>query len=215
MTRVLVAAARPTARAGLAAVLHTGTGLEVVGEAASAGDLLALAASQIPEVALIELESATEELSSAIVALPTELPALALVVLCDADSAWIAAAVRNGVRGILTREAESAEIVAAVGAAAQGLLVLPAATARALLPVESAAIVPARGGGAILEPLTPRELEVLRLLGEGLGNKAIALRLRISEHTVKFHVGAVMAKLTAASRTEAVATAARRGLIML
>ena len=65
------------------------------------------------------------------------------------------------------------------------------------------------------ETLTPRELEVLRLLSEGLGNKMISRRLGISEHTVKFHVGAIMAKLNAGSRTEAVTVAARRGLIWL
>jgi DNA-binding NarL/FixJ family response regulator len=65
------------------------------------------------------------------------------------------------------------------------------------------------------EPLTERETEVLELLALGLPNKTIAQRLRISEHTAKFHVGSIMAKLGAASRTEAVALAARRGLLVL
>ena len=65
------------------------------------------------------------------------------------------------------------------------------------------------------EPLTAREREVLQLVAEGIPNKQIAQRLRISEHTVKFHVSAIMAKLNAASRTEAVTTAARRGLLLL
>jgi DNA-binding NarL/FixJ family response regulator len=186
--RTLVAAGRPTARAGLSAVLRAGEGIEVIGEAAGASDLLALAAS---------LETA-------------------VVVLCDADSAWIAGAVRNGVRGVLPRDAESAEIAAAVTASAHGLLVLPANVARELLPLAtSAPAQPAPSPGMQVEALTPRELEVLRLVSEGLGNKGIALRLKISEHTVKFHVAAAMAKLGAASRTEAVANAARRGLIML
>ncbi|HKC74673.1 MAG TPA: response regulator transcription factor, partial [Chloroflexota bacterium] len=63
--------------------------------------------------------------------------------------------------------------------------------------------------------LTPREIEVLGMLAEGLGNKTIARRLGISEHTVKFHVGSIFAKLDASSRTEAVTLGARRGLIML
>jgi DNA-binding CsgD family transcriptional regulator len=65
------------------------------------------------------------------------------------------------------------------------------------------------------QPLTPREIEVLGMLAEGLGNKTIARRLGISEHTVKFHVGSILAKLDASSRTEAVTLGARRGLIML
>jgi DNA-binding CsgD family transcriptional regulator len=65
------------------------------------------------------------------------------------------------------------------------------------------------------QPLTPREIEVLGMLAEGLGNKTIARRLGISEHTVKFHVGSILARLDASSRTEAVTLGARRGLIMI
>ena len=214
MIRVLVAASRPTVRAGLAAMLRAAGGLEVVGDAASASDLLALAASHAPAAVLIELENSGEELGSVVASLVLESPQIGVVLLCDADSAWIANALRNGVRGVLIRDAESAEIAAAVTAAALGLLVLPAAIARGLLPLETAAPSPPSAGTAI-ESLTPRELEVLRLISEGLGNKGIAAKLHISEHTVKFHVAAAMAKLGAASRTEAVAIAARRGLIML
>jgi DNA-binding NarL/FixJ family response regulator len=212
--RVVVAAARPTARAGLAAVLRTSAEIEVVGEAAGVSDVLALAASYAPDAALIELEAASDALGGAVAALSAAAPSTGVVLLSDADSAWSVEALRGGARGILSREAERAEIVAAVLAAAQGLLVVPAALARTLLPLDAA---PAAMGArsASVEPLTARELEVLRLIGEGLGNKGIAQRLRISEHTVKFHVGAIMAKLGAASRTEAVTIAARHGLIML
>jgi DNA-binding NarL/FixJ family response regulator len=65
------------------------------------------------------------------------------------------------------------------------------------------------------EALTPRELEVFAMLAEGVGNKTIAWKLGISEHTVKFHVASIMSKLHATSRTEAVAIGIRRGLIML
>jgi DNA-binding NarL/FixJ family response regulator len=78
---------------------------------------------------------------------------------------------------------------------------------------------PARAGAsdheAAVEPLTPREREVLELVAEGMSNRAIAERLAISEHTVKFHVGALLGKLSAATRAELVAIALRRGLIML
>ena len=72
-----------------------------------------------------------------------------------------------------------------------------------------------RNGDAPMEALTPRELEVLRLLAAGLGNKGIAARLEISEHTVKFHVASILGKLGVSSRTEAVTVGIRRGLIMI
>ena len=84
-------------------------------------------------------------------------------------------------------------------------------------PLEADAIVSARGkrdaGDRIEEPLTPREIEVLELLAEGLPNKRIAARLHISDQTVKFHVASICGKLAAANRTDAVRRAIRRGLI--
>ena len=71
------------------------------------------------------------------------------------------------------------------------------------------------GRETVIEPLTPREREVLELVAEGMSNRAIAERLAISEHTVKFHVGALLGKLAASTRAELVAIAVRRGLIML
>jgi two-component system nitrate/nitrite response regulator NarL len=114
---------------------------------------------------------------------------------------------------IVSREAPAAELRAAATAAAQGFTVLPAALAARLLP---APLAPSDAGpDAPLDPLTPREREVLELLAHGLSNRQIAERLRISEHTAKFHVAAVSAKLGAASRTEAVSRGVRRGLITL
>lgn len=117
--------------------------------------------------------------------------------------------------GALPRDAGPEEITAAVAAVGGGLTALDTRLAAATL----AAIERPRARGEIAatteEQLTPREREVLQLLAQGIPNKQIAQRLRISEHTVKFHVSAIMAKLNAASRTEAVTTAARRGLLLL
>jgi DNA-binding NarL/FixJ family response regulator len=139
----------------------------------------------------------------------------------------LAAATERGAPGslgfaALPREATGEEIVAGVLAAAGGLVALDRGLARALveeaLPASAGAA--SRAGGAAApgetgEPLTARELEVLQLLAEGLPNKLIAARLHISEHTAKFHVASIMLKLGAASRTEAVTLAARRGLLIL
>jgi len=211
---VLVAAARPTARAGLAAVLRAATGIEVVGEVGGAEALQESAAALHPDVLLLELEHEDEELARAFWRLAESAAGSAPVLLCDGGDRWTQAALRAGARGMLPRDATGEEIAAAVIAAAANLLVLHPTVARALLPVETVAPAPPLPQ-ELIEPLTPRELEVLRLLSEGLGNKGISRQLRISEHTVKFHVGAIMAKLGAASRTEAVTQAARRGLILL
>ena len=111
---------------------------------------------------------------------------------------------------MLDRDATRDEIVAAVQAAAAGLVALEPRDAAALMG--GAARAPAQSP---VEPLTPREIEVLRMLAEGEGNKAIAFKLGISEHTVKFHVASILAKLHASSRTEAVTIGVRRGLILL
>jgi DNA-binding NarL/FixJ family response regulator len=131
------------------------------------------------------------------------------VLLEDLDGETGARALRAGARAVLPRDASPEEIRAAVRAAAAGLASLPAPVATALLD----------GARASVEPedhvLTPRELEILTLLGEGLVNKQIAERLGISEHTVKTHLAAIYEKLQASNRAEAVATGLRRGLIML
>jgi DNA-binding NarL/FixJ family response regulator len=114
---------------------------------------------------------------------------------------------------IVSREAPAAELRAAVMAAAQGFTVLPAALAARLLPARVAE--PVEGLDERPETLTPREREVLELLGQGLSNRRIAERLGISEHTAKFHVASVCGKLGASSRTEAVSRGVRRGLITL
>jgi DNA-binding NarL/FixJ family response regulator len=130
-----------------------------------------------------------------------------LALLSDASeavSAWNA-----GARGLLLRTA-SAETIASVAATlAEGLVVID--------PLFAAQLFPARDQPPTqpIEELTPRELQVLRLIAEGQSNKEIARALGISEHTVKFHVNAILGKLNVQSRTEAVVHATRLGLILL
>lgn len=114
-------------------------------------------------------------------------------------------ALRAGIRAVLPPDATPEEIRAALRAAAAGLVVLRPAD------VELAPPSPALEETA----LSPRELEILRLLAEGMANKTIAWKLGISEHTVKFHVASILSRLHAATRTEAVTIGVRRGLIML
>jgi DNA-binding NarL/FixJ family response regulator len=114
-----------------------------------------------------------------------------------------------GVRGVLPHDVGVAALDAAVRAVASGLVVLDPA-----LPAAGRSSG-GLGGGGLVEELTARETEVVQLLAEGLSNKEIARRLGVSEHTVKSHVDAILGKLGAHSRTEAVTRAARSGLIIL
>ncbi len=113
-------------------------------------------------------------------------------------------------RAWLPLEVSAAELVAAVLAAAEDLTVVTQAQWRRLVPEQRAG---QSESGYFVEPLTQRELQVLRMLTDGVGNKEIASRLSLSSHTVKFHVAQILAKLGASSRTEAVTIAIRRGLV--
>jgi DNA-binding NarL/FixJ family response regulator len=132
------------------------------------------------------------------------------VVLC-AETECIAL-LEAGAAAVLPRTAARAEILAAVKAVARGLAVVPRTLMSALLDDDALAELSVARDAA---PLTPRELEVLAAMADGASNKTIARRLGISFHTAKFHVAAILAKLDADTRTEAVTKAAQRGLVML
>jgi DNA-binding NarL/FixJ family response regulator len=120
---------------------------------------------------------------------------------------------QSGVRAILLRDSAPQEITAALDAAAAGLAIVSPEVLEALLP--ATAEVADSENVPLGEPLTSRESEILSMLAEGAGNKEIASRLHISEHTVKFHVSSILAKLGAATRTEAVSRGYREGLIVM
>ncbi len=124
-------------------------------------------------------------------------------------------ALHAGARGVLPRSAERNEIAVAVKAVTNGLAVLPRELLPTLLNGGSEADELLDSNDAVRTRLTPRELEVLAAMADGASNKAIARRLGISFHTAKFHVAAILDKLNADSRTEAVMRAAQLGLVML
>jgi DNA-binding NarL/FixJ family response regulator len=135
-----------------------------------------------------------------------------VVLLDDAPEAWVADALHQRVAAVLPRDASAEELHAAVQAAGAGLVALTRDFAAGLTWGRRAART---APTPTAEPLTPREAEILALLADGLANKEIAARLRISSHTVKTHVQSVFAKLGADSRAEAVALGVRRGFILL
>jgi DNA-binding NarL/FixJ family response regulator len=201
--RVLVVADDPLVRAGLATLLADRPELDIVGQLPAGEPLLDNLPVYRPEVILWDLGWEADE-----PAVPLQDIAYPLVVLLP-DEELAGDVLAAGVRGLLFRNAAADQIAAALESALQGLLVLDPDLAEALRPAGYAELPPPA------EDLTPREQEVLQLLAEGLTNRAIAQELAVSEHTIKFHVNAIMTKLDAQSRTEAVVRATRLGLIML
>jgi two-component system, NarL family, response regulator YdfI len=165
-----------------------------------------LSSSQLSgDVLLIEVEDSDEHDWRALAELP-----IPILLLIDAPSSGLVkSALRAGIRGAILSDATPQEIEGAVHAVNAGLVVTTPASLAELLPDSQ------QFAEDLAEPLSGRELEVLDLVAEGLSNKLIAHRLNISEHTVKTHVASIFAKLGAASRTEAVSQAIRRGLVML
>ena len=195
----------PLARGGLEYLLAAEPGLEVVARADPLDAAAAISGAD-PDVAVWDLGADAagwlERLGDLGDAGP---PALALA----AEEEGAAAALAAGARGVLFRDVEPQRLAAALRALAQGLLVFDEALWPRLAPPRPAA------PQLQAEPLTPRELEVLQLVAEGLSNRRIAERLGISEHTAKFHVNAIVTKLGAATRTDAAVRAARLGLVLL
>ena len=210
-------ARQPIARAGLRGLLGDLGDVTIIGVTTGLREAAAAAAEARPDVALAAWDGGeVEEIGALAESLGGAGTALILVGEAPPPSD-LTAVLRAGARAVLLSEVTSDELGATIRAVARGLLVLPPVLARALV---------ARGaGGATFEdrgpdagpeqPLTEREREVLQLLALGLPNKTIARRLGVSEHTIKFHVGSLLAKLAAGSRTEAVTRAARMGLVTL
>lgn len=211
MTRVLIAAPSAVVRAGLASLLAERPTIDVVGSV-SPSDLLEKIDKLTPDAVLAEIEEEADLPPLGGGGDEPAAPPAFVLLLATTDESRMTEALRAGARAVLPRDAEPDAIAAAVIAAAAGLVALDPEAAKALLAAVTRA---ARSDAPPAEPLTPRESEILAMLAEGSGNKQIARRLGISEHTVKFHVGSILAKLGAASRTEAVTLGLRQGLIMV
>ncbi len=215
MLRVLIASPFPALRAGLRVLLQEAAQapaampdeqLIIVGEAASVEAGLNWARATQPQAVLYDLALEPDDDLSGLWRLRREAPRLAVLALAETNAdGRMLAALQAGARGCLPKTATGAELVEAIFDVAAGETVLP--------PAATVALLDQLRGDQPEVSLSPREADVLRSVAAGLTNKAIALKLGISEHTVKFHLGSAMSKLGAASRAEAVASALRRGLI--
>jgi NarL family two-component system response regulator YdfI len=213
MIRVLIAASSSISQRGLEDLLRASTSLQVVGALSDLGQLSENLEELQPDVLIAEITGQDRTLPEEILKLSEEAPVAIVLLVDDANTERDLDALRNGVRTVLPRNMSPVGIVAAVAAVGAGLAVLLPDSLDTVLRESTAshrAVSP-----PLVEALTPREIEVLGMMVEGWGNKEISTRLGISEHTVKFHVASIMGKLNASSRTEAVTSGIRHGLIML
>lgn len=205
--RILIIAGDPLARAGLASLLANQAGCSVTGQASDTDDLAAALSAFRPDAVVWDVgwdvTSRQESLTSFCEISP---PVLAILGSENqASDLWL-----TGVRSIVSRSVAGGQLAAALHAITRGLIV----TESAFLP-NGSGTSRSEPAQALVEPLTERELGVLGAMAEGLSNKLIARNLSISEHTVKFHVNAIMGKLGAQSRTDAVVRATRAGILLL
>lgn len=216
MTRVLVSADSAVARKGLEVLVRSTDLLHLVGSTSIHGVLHGDEVEVLqPDTILMEWRQSGEEFLSALADFHTGTEAPAIVLLTAEDgAAWTEQAIRSGgARAVLSQDSSAEEIIAAVYAVAQGFAVVRAE--RVKVATRANADFPQRPNEPLHQALSPREHEVLGMLAEGLGNKEVAWRLKISEHTVKFHINSIFQKLNASSRTEAVTTGIRYGLISI
>ncbi|MFI5891618.1 response regulator [Actinoplanes sp. NPDC051513] len=202
--RVLIADDQAVIRAGLRIMLQAGPGIEVVGEAPDGREAVRLARSLRPDVCLFDIRmpamdglEATRELAGPGVADPL---AVVLITTFDLDE-YVYRALRCGARGFLLKDAGPDLLVQAVRAAADGAaLIAPTVTVRLLAAF---ATMPAgRAAAQPVDPLTPREEDVLLAVARGRTNAEIADELRITLSTTKTHLASLMAKLNARNRVE-------------
>lgn len=209
-TRVLVIAASAMVRAGLEALVREDSRFQLVSPTSNS--------TRVPHS-----REATGGNTADVVLAESDLDSIARVITAAAGApvvlitdevsrADLRRLLHSGVRAVLDRDAAQREILAAAEAVSAGLT--------ALAPEQMDLLLPSTADNDESEPwvheaLTARESEVLTMLAEGAANKEIAVRLNISEHTAKFHVSAILAKLGASTRTEAVSRGVRQGLIVI
>ena len=208
-TSVLVVDDHPVVRQGLAAFLATHQDLELVGTALDGVDAVAQAQEHLPDVVLLDLVMPRLDGVEAIRQIRSLCPATKVIVLTSfGDDARLFAAIKAGAAGYLLKDAEPSEIVEAIRTVRRGgALLHPAAAARLMEEFAGGT------GDPVLQRLTERELEVLRLVAVGRSNRDIAGELFLSEKTVKTHIGNILAKLHVVDRTQAALVALRTRLV--
>jgi DNA-binding NarL/FixJ family response regulator len=209
---VLIADDFDVVRAGLRSILSVEDDIKLVGEAADGWAALALALELKPDVVLMDLQMPEMDGVAATEAICAHLPATRVVMLTSfTEEEHVLPAIRAGASGYLLKDASGAQVVDAIRAVARGDSLLdPAATQRLVAWVASRPQEPSPP-----RPLTPRELDVLRLVVRGMRNKEIARALGTAENTVKEQLSSILTKLELNDRTQAALYAVRTGLVPL
>jgi len=220
--RVILADDHPVVRHGLAAIVDVEDDIEVVGQAEDGREALILVHSLKPDVVLMDLQMPVMDGVEAIKHIRAKAPQVQVIILTTfADDDYIYEGIAAGARGYLLKDAPPDQLIEAIRAACRGESLLDPEVAARILDRFSSLIgrdSPAQSAQTNAPPriqikLTPRELDVLRLMVQGDRNKEIAQTLVIAERTVKIHVGNILGKLNVTNRTEAVALAIQLGLL--
>ena len=204
LLRILIADDHPVVREGLAALIERRPDMTVVAEASNGREAVEMYLQHRPDVALLDLRMPVMDGVDAIIAIRQQHPEARIVILTTYDDDEdIFRGLRAGAKAYLLKDVLRDELLTCLRAVHGGKTIIPPAIAAKL------------AGRMSTFALTARELEVLRPMADGLGNKEIADALSISEGTVKTHVNAILRKLDAADRTQAVTTALKRGILRL
>jgi DNA-binding NarL/FixJ family response regulator len=210
--RILVADDHPVVREGLVAILSTQPDFLVIAEADSGESLISKARQYLPDIALTDLEMPKGDGVEAIRLLRAELPQIQFIAFTAFDTdERIVGAVQAGAKGYLLKGAPREDVFRAIRVVSKGGSLLEPTVATKLLQHMTGS----QNSAGMMESLTEREMEVLQYLGTGKTNKEIGALLFITERTVKFYVSAILGKLNASNRTEAVTIAVQKGLISL
>jgi DNA-binding NarL/FixJ family response regulator len=212
MTRVLICDDQDVVREGLNAILGTVPGMEVVGMARDGAEALELIPAAAPDLVLMDLKMPGMNGIQATRAIIKEHPDVKVLILTtyDADE-WVYDAIRSGAHGYLLKDTPRAGLIAAIKGTLEGKThVDPNVAGKLFKQVAHAGTPPIT---TLANELSSRELDVLRLLARGFSNAEIAVRLYLSEGTVRNYVSAILAKLDVADRTQAAVLALRHGLV--
>ncbi|HSA53212.1 MAG TPA: response regulator transcription factor [Yinghuangia sp.] len=211
--RVLLADDEPLIRAGVRAILAGDPGIEVVAEAGDGAEAVELARRHRPDVALLDIRMPRVDGLAAGAEIRRLLPAVAVVILTTfGEDEYIAKAIDGGATGFLLKSGDPRELTTGIRAAAEGAAYLSPRIARRVIDTMGRTVRTSRAAERVAV-LTPREREVLALIGEGISNADIARRLNLVEGTVKTHVSAILTRLAVRNRVQAAILAYEAGIV--
>ncbi|WP_436777877.1 response regulator [Yinghuangia sp. YIM S09857] len=213
LVRVLLAEDEPLIRAGVRAILASDPGIEVVAEAEDGAEAVELARRHRPDVAVLDIRMPRLDGLAATAEIRRLLPEVAVVILTTfGEDAYIAEAIDAGATGFLLKSGDPRELTAGIRAAAEGAAYLSPRVAKRVIDTMGRSVRTAQAADRVAV-LTPREREVLALIGEGISNAEIGRRLNLVEGTVKTHVSAILTRLRVRNRVQAAIVAYEAGMV--